>query len=313
MHQIVRGTTELVELEIFTQGEPSSADGNVVVSVTDADYYTEVGSGGNATATSIPGKYTFKLDPSYTSLNRVLKVRWDYTIDGTPTYSEDFLEVFTPYASVSQIIDHYEFGTRPQDLNYISHKEIVAAERVARYQVDSYTGQSFGRLWGDQEVFGYDSDAIQLNERMLSISKLYANGELVIDYTQNPSVNSFGCDIELTTTHKAIRIVNPGYSVIYEGQMNPVVLSPGKFRNNTRYKVYGEFGWAYVPQDIQYCTIKLVGNILSKDAQWREKYLKKIDLSEISFEMAGGAFTGTGDVIVDAILDNYRDTGIVII
>ena len=87
----------------------------------------------------------------------------------------------------------------------------------------------------------------------------------------------------------------------------------GRFRQHARYKFYGEIGWTYVPQDIKYCTIKLAGNILSRDAQWRERYLKKVDLSEISFELADGAFNGTGDVIVDSILDQYRNTGIVII
>ena len=36
-------------------------------------------------------------------------------------------------------------------------------------------------------------------------------------------------------------------------------------------------------------------------------------LSEISFELANGAFNGTGDVIVDNILDNYRTVGMTVI
>ena len=43
------------------------------------------------------------------------------------------------------------------------------------------------------------------------------------------------------------------------------------------------------------------------------QYLKKVDLSEISFEMAGGAFNGTGNITVDNILDQYRHQNIVII
>jgi hypothetical protein len=313
LHQIVRGTTELAEFEIYINGELSNADGNVTVSVTDANYGTTVGTGGTATNDPQLGKYTFDLDPSYTTLNRVLRLQWDYTVNGKTVSSEDFYEVFTPYASVAKIIDHYNFGTRPQDLNYVSQSEIIMAERVARYQIDSYTNQTFGRAWGDQEIFGYNSDAIELTQRMVNVHKLYVDGEIAIDYTQDPVYNTFGYDVELSTTNKALRIVKQGQDVIYEGQFDPTVLYYGKFRENTRYKVYGEIGWSYVPQDISYCAIKLVGNILSRDAQWRERYLKKINLSEISFELADGAFNGTGDVIVDSILDNYRNTGIVII
>lgn len=313
MHQIVRGTTETAEFEIYVNGQLANADGNVVVSVTDANYGTTIGTGGNAFNDPAIGKYTFDLDPSYTNLNRVLRVQWDYSVNGKAVSQEDFYEVFTPYASVSKIIDYYNFGTRPSDLNYKSHEEIVYAERVARYQIDSYCNQNFGRAWGDQEMFGYDSDAIELTQRMVNIHKVYENGVLVIDYTQNPIYNSFGYDVELTTTNKAVRIIKNSFDVIYDGQYDPTILYYGRFRNHTRYKFYGEIGWQYVPQDIQYCTIKLAGNLLSRDAQWRERYLKKIDLSEISFELAAGAFNGTGDVIVDSILDQYRNTGVVII
>lgn len=313
MHQIPRGTTELAELEIYSNGQLANADGNVLVSVTDANYGTTVGTGGTATNDPELGRYTFDLDPSYTNLNRVLRIQWDYSINGKTVSQEDFYEVFTPYASVSKIMDYYNFGTRPEDLDYRSQKEIIMAERIARYQIDSYTNQSFGRYWGDQEQFGYGSDAIELIQRMVNLKKVYENGVLVIDYTQDPVYNTFGYDIELSTTNKAVRIIKNAQDVIYEGQYDPTILYYGRFRDHARYKFYGEMGWTYVPQDISYCAVKLAGNVLSRDAQWRERYLKKVDLSEISFELSSGAFNGTGDVIVDGILDNYRTTGIVVI
>ena len=313
MHQIYRGTTELAEFEIYVNGQLTDADGNVTVSVTDAQYGTVIGSVGTATNEPQIGKYTFHLDPSYTNLNRVLRVQWNYQINGKSVSQEDFYEVFTPYATIAKIVDYYNFGTRPQDLNYRTQEELIYAERVARYQIDSYTNQSFGRYWGNQEQFGYGSDAIELTQRMVNIQQVYENGVLVIDYTQDPVYNSFGYEVELTTTNKAVRIVKNSTDVIYEGQFDPTILYYGRFREHTRYNFYGEMGWTYVPQDISWCAMKLAGNVLSHDAQWRERYLKKVDLSEISFELDGGAFSGTGDVIVDNILDNYRTVGMMII
>ena len=313
MHQIPRGTTELAEFEIYRNGQLTNADGDVHVSVTDANYGTVVGTGGIAFNDPAIGKYTFDLDPSYTNLNRVLRVQWDYTVNGKAVSQEDFYEVFTAYATVAKIIDFYNFGTRPSDVNYVSNEEIIQAERVARYQIDTYANQSFGRYYGNQEQFGYDSDAIELVQRMVNIQQMYENGILVIDYTQDPAINTFGYEIELSPTNKAVRIVKNAQDVIYEGQFDPTILYYGRFREHSRYNFYGEMGWTYVPQDISYCAMKLAGNMLARDAQWRERYLKKVDLSEISFELADGAFNGTGDVVVDAILDNYRTTGIVII
>jgi hypothetical protein len=315
MHQIRRGTTETAEVEIYSNNQLVNADGDVTVTVFDADYGTQVGSSGVAFNDPALGKYTFDLDSTYTYLNRVLQVVWSYTLNGKTTSQEDFYEAYTPYASVSDIIDYYGFGTRASDLNYRSQDEIQSAEFIARMQVENYTGQTFGRKWGDQEIFGNNSDALELIERMISIEKLYENGILSIDYTTDPISNNFGWDVELTTTNRAIRIVNNSNqgAIAYDSSFDPTVLYAGRFRSGYRYKIWGEKGWIYVPQDVRRCTVMLAGDYLSKDAEWRNKYLKKIQLGEIDFELDSGAFTGTGNVIVDQILDQYRNTGIVII
>jgi hypothetical protein len=315
MHQIRRGTTETAEVEIYSNNQLVNADGDVTVTVFDADYGTQVGTSGVAFNDPALGKYTFDLDSAYTYLNRVLQVVWSYTLNGKATSQEDFYEAYTPYASVSDIIDYYGFGTRASDLNYRSQDEIQSAEFIARMQVENYTGQTFGRKWGDQEIFGNNSDALELIERMISIEKLYENGILSIDYTTDPISNNFGWDVELTTTNRAIRIVNNSNqgAIAYDSSFDPTVLYAGRFRSGYRYKIWGEKGWIYVPQDVRRCTVMLAGDYLSKDAEWRNKYLKKIQLGEIDFELDSGAFTGTGNVIVDQILDQYRNTGIVII
>lgn len=316
MHQIVRGTTDIAELEIYYDHELSNADGDVLVTIVDADYPdTVIGSNIVAYNDSEVGKYTLQVPASYTNLNRVLKFTWSYSINGVSTYQEDFYEVYTPYASVSDIIEYFNFGTRPSDLNYKNEEEIRAAEFIARMQIENYTQQSFGRSWGDQEVFGNGSDALELTERMLVVEKLYENGQLVIDYTSDPVYNGFGWDVELTPTYKAIRIVNNDFQGVlnYESSSDPVLAYTGRFRSGSRYMVYGEKGWPYVPQDVRRMTVILAGDYLAQDSQWRQKYLQKVNLSEISFELAKGAFNGTGNAIVDQVLDSYRNVGIVII
>lgn len=312
MHQIIRGTTATIEFEIFLRGKLVNADGDVTVKVVDADYpETQIGEPAVAFNDPVEGKYTFDLDPVYTSLNRVLQVTWSYELEGHETYQDIFYEVYTPYASISEVIDYYEFSTRPEDLNYRSVQEIINAEAIARKQVEAYTSQTFGRAWGSQEIFGNGSDALELTQRMVSVSKLYQDGVLVLDYTTDPVYNNFGAGVELTPTYKAIRI--KGESVTYDNRLDPTILYYGQFRNGSRYLVYGEIGWPYVPTDIKNCTILLAGDYLSQDSKWRNKYLTKINLGETSFEIGKGAFNGTGNVIVDSILDHYRSTGIVII
>ena len=316
MHQIVRGTTETAELEIYYSGESVNADGDVLVTIVDADYPTTVLLS-DAVAYDDPqiGKYTLGLGGSVTALNRVLQVTWSYTLHGIETSQEDFYQIYSPYATISDIVDYYGFGTRESDVNYRSPQDIMAAEFIARMNIENYTGQSFGRYWGDQEIFGNGSDALELTERMLSISQLYENGLLAIDYTTDPEYNTYGFEIELTPTYRAIRIVNKDYQniITYDSSFDPTVIYSGFFRSGYRYRIYGEKGWSYVPQDVRRCAVLLAGDYLSQDSEWRQKYLTKVQIGSINFQLDTGAFTGTGNVIVDQILDQYRNTGIVII
>lgn len=314
MEQIQNGTLQTLVLDIYKNGYLANADGTVLVTIKDADTSASITSG-SAHNAEPAGRYTFDLSPNYTNNNRVLEVVWSYSLNGAQTDQSQFAQIVTPYALVSDITDYYNIGVRPSDPNYYSEEEITMAEQVARTMINNYTMQDFGKRYDSQEIFGSGSDAIELTEKMLSIDKVYENGVLVIDYTSNPSYNVFGYDVELTPTGKAARIKldNIYADTRYDNQVDPTILYYGSFRSHTRYKFVGEIGYKYVPQDIKLCAMLLCGDLLSNDASWRTKYLKKVSLSEVSFELGKGAFNGTGNVIVDGILDQYRNINMIVI
>ena len=314
MQEILKGESSRVQVAIYKNGKLINADGNVVVNIYDADDATNVLiSTGNAINEPPLGIYAFYLSPTVTDIKRILRVEWLYSVDSVATSTTNFVSVLTPYATVSDIVDYYDFGTNPQDLNYRSPNKIIRAESLARTLIDGYSGQTFNKKYGSQEVFGIGSDAVWLTERMLSIDKMYENNVLMIDNTASPAYNNFGYGLEITQTGKTIRIINTDSDIRYDNMVDPTILYYGKFRDHSRYKFFGEIGWSYVPQDIKLCSILLVGDLLSNDAAWRNKYLKQVSLSEIDFTMHSGAFNGTGNLIVDNILDRYRNVGIVII
>ncbi|NBO23007.1 hypothetical protein EBU94_06690, partial [bacterium] len=243
----------------------------------------------------------------------VLRLEWKYNLNSSSYSQYTYYSVVTPYAAVSDIIDFNGYGARPQDPNYKSQEQIVYAEQIARMQINNYTSLNFGRRYGSQEMFAIGSDAIELTERMINIDKVYGNGVLIIDYTASPTYNIANWDVELTQTNKAVRIINNGWDVRYDNQVDPTILYYGQFRKNERYKFEGYIGYDYVPQDIKLCTMILAGDLLSQDAAWRNKYLTQVKLSETQFTLGKGAFNGTGNVIVDGILDTYRNVNIVVI
>lgn len=314
MQQINNGDFEKLELVIVKSNEQVNADGPVTVTMYNADDITNtVLLTASATNEPVSGLYTYEVGPNITSLNKILKVDWSYTLSSSSVTQSTFYEIATPYASISDILDYYDFGTNPSDLNYRPYEDIRNAEKLARTVIDGYTGQRFGKRTGFQEVFGYGSDAIFLTEPMLQIDKMYENDILVYDTTSSPSVNAFGFNITLSQTKKVVRIVNAGWDVRYDNNIDPTILYYGRFRNNSRYKFEGVIGWDYVPPNVKLATILLAGDYLAHDAAWRSKYLQEVSLSEISFKMHNGAFNGTGNLLVDNMLDMYRNVGIVVI
>ena len=315
MQDITRGTQEKIHLNVFNDNVLVQADNPPLVTIYDADDDTSPipGFTGIATDEEPEGIYSYMLTPSLTDVTRVLKIVWAYSINSVAFTQYDYYRVSQVYATVSDIIDFMGFGSTPYDLNYQSPEKITAAEKLARTIIDGYTGQSFSTYYGSQEVFGTGSDAAELTERALTLDKVWENDILVIDNTVDPYINTFGFALEISPTGRAIRIVNAGWDVRYDNQVDPLVLYYGRFRAGTRYKFQGQIGYKYVPEDIKIAAMLLVGDILANDFNWRNKYLSKVNLSEISFEMAGGAFNGTGNVTVDNILDQYRNVNIIII
>jgi hypothetical protein len=313
LQQIHNGSQNTLELAVYRNGKLTNADGNVAVNIVDADTGSVITASAVAENLEPTGLYAYEITPDLTGTDRVLKVKWSYAVNSKSTSQNTFVQIVTPYATVSDIIDYYSIGTKPSELNYRSQQEIINAEKIARTQINTYVNEEYGRRYGEQEHFGNGSDALELIERMLTIDKVYENDTLVIDYTKSPVYNTFGYDVELTLTGQAARIKSNFGDVRYDNQVDPTILYYGRFRDHTRYRIVGEIGYNYVPQDVKLCAMLLVGDLLSKDNVWRTKYLKKVTLAEVGFELSGGAFSGTGNVVVDQILDQRRNLGIVVI
>jgi len=314
LQQINNNSTEKIELVIVRDGQRVDADGAVTVSIYNADDLTNtVIVSSSAVKDTDLGIYTYEINPTVTALNKVIRTDWNYSVNSSSTTQSLLYEILTPYTTVSDIVDYYNFGTSPSDLNYRNYDQIAQAEKIARTVIEGYTGQKFGKRAGFQEVFGNGSDACFLTEPMTALYKLYENDILVYDSTQNPVFNQFGFELMITQTGKTIRIVNAGWDVRYDNNIDPSILYYGRFRNHSRYKFEGVIGWNYVPSNVKLAATILAGDYLANDAAWRIKYLKEVSLSEITFKMSAGAFNGTGNLLVDNMLDLYRNVGIVII
>lgn len=316
MHEIFNGSVHKHEIVLYKNNMPTDALSLPIVTVYDADTEDEVESG-TAVDNGSVGQYYYQITPTSSSVDRSLRIQWDYDFDldgNTISLSENsFASVVTPYATLPELIFELSIGAEPSDENYIAPEQILFAERLARIKIDNYTMQTFGKRSGRQTVYGIGTNSLFLTEKMLSVTKIYEENNLV--YRSSPYYNLLSnYDISLSDTGKIIILADSVPSDFeYSKISDPFSTSVARFVNNKRYTVEGTIGWQYVPKDIRTATVLLVGDILTSDYEWRNKYLNQVNLSEVSFKINSGAFMGTGNATVDAILDGYRDIGIVLL
>jgi len=238
-------------------------------------------------------------------------VQWAATVGGEQATKADYVEVVTPYISPEEIASKYGWSFNSGDANYKPRQDVVDAERIARYTINAYTRSYFSPKIKSVDAYGQNTDVLYVDENVRSISKLYQNGELVID---GIDISKFGWAVEPTETGKGIRIVDPDFSDLYETE---TIRVPGTgraaFKQGFRYTVVGGFGYAYVPSIIAEATAMLVNDYMCRDAIWRARYINKVEMRDWKFTFEKEAFRGTGNLIVDNLLKDFRDLGIFVI
>lgn len=314
MIEVYTGSVGTIELITYEDGVPVAPDSTPTVVITDAVTGSAITSG-NATIlnSNYDGEYYFKLPSSATAVDGVLKVVWSYSINTRSIQETEYVYVVTPYATVDEIVAELGYSSRPEDPNYYSYDKIRSAERAARMMISNEIGFTMGKRTGTITAYGSGADVLVLPEKIISIDTLEENDELVVDISND--INTFGFGVEVTESNYGIRITppNPGDDISEQEVIDFTGYTVGRFRDGYRYDVSGVLGWNYIPAEIKQCVFLLVNDLLCNDGIWRTKYVKKINSGQMSVELSSLSFNGTGNAIVDAILQKFKMIQAVII
>lgn len=307
MIEVYTGSIGTIELITYEDGVPVAPDATPSVVVTNAETGASISSG-NATLsnTDYEGEYYYSLPSSATNADSVLKVIWSYSIGGRSVQETEYVYVITPYATIDEITSELGYSPRPEDSNYYPYDKIRSAERAARMMIDNYLGFSLGKREASVTAYGSGADVLILPEKIISYDTILENNQLMIDISNN--YNIFGFSVELTETGYGLRIVppNPGDDIDEQETIDFIGYNKGRFRDGYRYEISGVFGWNYIPAEIKQCVFLLVNDLLCAESTWRSRYVKKINTAQNSVEISSLSFTGTGNAIVDSILQKFK-------
>jgi hypothetical protein len=118
-------------------------------------------------------------------------------------------------------------------------------------------------------------------------------------------IDNWNYQVDITESEFGLRVNRAAMmdNTVYtaNGMVPPSIHdSSGVFQNGYRYKVFGRFGYEYLPDEVE-----LIKDYFSKDNIWRNKYVNKISTFDWDFEYGSGATSGTGNLYADQLLSDY--------
>lgn len=230
---------------------------------------------------------------------------------------EDNLNIERPY------IDPSTLGTTASEI-----KEYEGYESLARAIIDSVTG-GFYYETSYIETVGQGTDYMPLWVKAYKVLKVYENAELVydIDDTDGPALGDWNYLITKDKTaitkdpvaavdamnrseRKPARMALAASDSIFmfdtEDSGNTMTVQPGVvFGQGVDYIFLLETGYRVVPIDIQDAASMLINDIKCGKLDYYKRYVTNYSTDQYRLQFDKGLFEGTGNLLVDKILDKY--------
>ena len=230
---------------------------------------------------------------------------------------EDNLNIERPY------IDPSTLGTTASEI-----KEYEGYESLARAIIDSVTG-GFYYETSYVETVGQGTDYMPLWEKAYKVLKVYENAELVydVDNTNGPALGDWNylitkdksaitkdpvaaVDAMNRAERKPARMALAASDSIFmfdtEDSGNTMTVQPGVvFGQGVDYIFLLETGYRVVPIDIQDAASMLINDIKCGKLDYYKRYVTNYSTDQYRLQFDKGLFEGTGNLLVDKILDKY--------
>jgi hypothetical protein len=301
---------------IITYTAPATTD-SVVYTITDLDL-DEVLFADEATDAA-GNTWTFELSSDICKYDRKLRIGIEILDYGTPSgvssvgsngsYTTDFLDIslVRPYVTADELAEELGLtivsGT-PATTSEVKRTTLERWERQARMFINSKIDEKIRLQYKTISVVGEDTDVLYLDGyRIESYDKIVKDDEVVYDSQED--IDLLNYTLVVTKSKLQLKPSLPGYN-LDEGKAMSALADPGYFERGSIYSVRGEYGWKNVPESIREATIILVDDMRCNDWSYRNKGLKSIKNDSFDIEFNDVIFSGTGNLLVDSLISEFK-------
>lgn len=235
------------------------------------------------------------------------KLRIDLQIIDQNTYTEDQIHVniIRPYATAQEISEYgdIEIVQSNPGIRQATISQLIRQEKRARLLIDSIIGEPFVFKYKTVSTLGQGTDMLYVGQRIESFDKIVQDDETVYDITQDPEINLLEYQVGISSSKQNLKVILSGENINEWADIS-VLNSKGFFNKNSSYLVRGEYGWRYIPVDINQAVCELVTDMVCSDYEYRNKNIKSIKNDSYSVEFAQGS--STGNKIADSLIAPYK-------
>jgi hypothetical protein len=255
------------------------------------------------TVIAISGGYRVVLPFSLVDADRDLTIKWRFSYlqgSSTLTYAYDTnVSVVTPY------LTHDDILTAIPEASALSSLELSRLERKIRGVIDNFTGQSFGKFIGSNEVTGAGDRELKLPDRLLEMTNL-TGFDILKDSDGDTELGFYA--VRGDGWFIGIARPTPDGDFVFENVIrNPRTMwnNCNHFRDDVVYTVTGTWGYYSVPQSVIEAAIILCEDEICPQSEYRDRYLKTISGDGWRYEYNPAAYSGTGSVVADQLLSQF--------
>lgn len=236
----------------------------------------------------------------------VYKAKFTYVKSGT-TYSQyQIFNVYAPYTTEDLFFEEYpEYIDKFQDV-------FDKIELKARNIINTYCGQSFDSFPSKSlYIDGNNHYILHLPLPISTLTKVTANyGEtsaVVLYDSSDPSINNIekvrqSGNFE-SSYYLRYRVADREYSSAFTGES---LATNSRFIAKNIYKIEGDFGWRYVPTNVQQAANFIIADLMNDDSEFRRHGIIETDLDRsTSFKFKGNFYETTGNIDADVLLMDY--------
>lgn len=214
------------------------------------------------------------------------------------------LDVLRPY------IDYRNLGQTASEI-----QEYKMLELVARSIIDSIVSDGFYNNKHIVQTVGLGSDYFPVWEELNRVLKVYENNVLVYDI-DDPTVGDY--QYVVTLDNSAIQRVET--DIYNRSEAKPITLpiSPGNlafygyagvaFPVGYDYTFILDVGYKAIPPEIEQVTYMLIEDLKCGKLDYYKRYVTAYNTDQFKIQFDKSILEGTGNMIVDKILDKYKKT-----